>query len=450
MSQTHQEQYSLIIEDCSLLTGEGQILPHQDIAVRDSRIAWIGLHRSDERVMADQRIDGSRTLAIAGLIDAHTHISQQLMRGILTNEYPVLYLRFNLPFERNLTAQEMQVSAELASLEMIRSGITSFADAGSEYIEQILPVLSSSGLRGALSRPTSDIGEHLPAGSLNRIEDALKINEDLYHRVKAEGGGLLDFFFQFRSARSCSPALITAMVDMAHQHDAGIHAHISEYPESTLYSLSEFGMREIAYLDSIEALGDNVLAAHCIHLSEGDINILAKRNVNVVHCPRSNLGKGITKTPQLLSSGVSVGFGTDGSAHAGLNLFREMTAFKYSQAAAWGAPYLDYQVANPKILMQMLFSGGARALRREHQIGSLEVGKEADIALINLDKPHILPTYNLLNTLVETVDISDITDLFVAGKALMRNRCVLTLDEEGIQYRAKKASEVMKSRMNWT
>ncbi len=175
----------------------------------------------------------------------------------------------------------------------------------------------------------------------------MKINDDLYQFVKEEGEGRFDFFFQFRSARSCSKELITAMVAAARQRDAGIHAHISEYPESTLFALREFGMREIEYLDSIGALGDNFLAAHCIQLSESDIRILAERGVHVVHCPRSNLGKGITKTPQLIASGVSVGLGTDGAAHAGLNMFREMTAFKYSQAAVWGAPYMDYQVANP-------------------------------------------------------------------------------------------------------
>ncbi len=449
MNQTDREHYDLVIEDCTLLSSDYEILSHQDIAFSGSRIARISDHSSEKRLAGRQYIDGSRSLAIPGLIDAHTHIAQQLMRGVLTNEYPVLYLRFNLPFEMNLGAEEMKISAELASLEMIRSGITSFADAGSDYIEETLPILAASGLRGALTRPSSDIGEHLPPGSLSRIEDALNINDDLYRMVKEEGKGNLDFFFQFRSARSCSQKLITAMVDRARQYDAGIHAHISEYPESTLYSLREFGMREIEYLDSLEALGSNFLAAHCIQLSDNDIRILAERGVNVVHCPRSNLGKGITRTPQLLASGVSVGFGTDGSAHAGLNLFREMTAFKYSQAAAWGAPYLDYQVANPKQLMEMMGRGGARALRRADRIGSLEEGREADVALINLDQPHISPTFNLLNTLVETVDISDITDLFVAGKAVMRNKEVLTLDEESILHRSRKASEVMRSRMKW-
>lgn len=440
--------YDLVIEDCSLLSASYTIEEHQDIAIKGTQIALIRSH-GEQRLSAKEYIDGSRSLAIPGLIDAHTHIAQQLMRGVLTNEFPVLYLRFNLPFETNLTAQEMKVSTELASLEMIRSGITSFADAGSEYIEEILPILTASGLRGALTRPSSDIGEHLPGKALSRIEDALKINDDLYHLINEEGEGRFDFFFQFRSARSCSRDLIEAMVDKARQYDAGIHAHISEYPESTLYSLREFGMREIEYLDSIGALGNNFLAAHCIQLSDGDIRILADRDVHVVHCPRSNLGKGITKTPQLIGSGVSVGFGTDGSAHAGLNMFREMTAFKYSQAAAWGAPYLDYQVANPAQLLQMLTMGGAAALRKEKVIGSLEAGKEADIALINLDKPHITPTYNLLNTLVETVDISDITDLFVAGKAVMRAGEVLTLDEEAILHRSRKAGEMMRERMNW-
>lgn len=442
------QKLDLVIGDCTLLTPQFELLPHMDICIAGKHIVQIDKH-SQERKTATEYVDGGNKLAIPGLIDAHTHISQQLMRGVLTNEYPVLYLRFNLPFENQLTVEDMQISTELACLEMIKSGITAFADAGSDHIEQILPILRASSLRGVLSRPTSDIAENLPPGRVDTLEDAVRISTDLYTMVKESGNEQLAYFFQFRSVRSCSKALVKAMVEKAHEYNTGLHAHISEYPESTLACLNQFGMREIEYLDSIEALGSNLLAAHCIQLSDNDIRLLAKRGVHVIHCPRSNLGKGITKTPQLLGSGVPVGFGTDGSAHAGLNLFREMTAFKYSQAVAWGVPYCDYQVANPKTLMEMATINSAKALLQEKRIGSLEVGKEADIALVDLDKPHITPTFNLLNTLVETVDASDINDLFIAGRSVMRNREVLSLDEERILHRAQQAKERMKARMNW-
>ncbi len=144
--------YDLVIEDCSLLSPDYTIKTHQDIAFTGTQIALIQSH-TDQRLTATEYLDGSRSLAMPGLIDAHTHISQQLMRGVLTNEFPVLYLRFNLPFETRLTAKEMTVSSELAALEMIRSGITAFADAGADYIEEILPHPESFRSEGSADTP---------------------------------------------------------------------------------------------------------------------------------------------------------------------------------------------------------------------------------------------------------------------------------------------------------
>lgn len=441
----------LIIDNCTLLNPDYSFSEDMSIAVQNGKIQCIDKKENLSKEFSEtaECIDAEGKLAMPGLIDGHTHISQQLMRGVLANEFPVLYQRFNMPFENVLNREDMKVSAELAAVEMIKSGITAFADAGSDYLETVVPVIEQSGLRAVLTRPSSDIGDHLPAGRVDTTADAVHKSLELYRAVNGAGNGRIQFWFQYRSARSCSKELITAMVGHARDYQTGLHAHLSEYPESNLKALQEFGMREIEYLDSLDALGSNFLAAHCIQISDHDIRILAERGVHVVHCPRSNLGKGVTKTPQLLGAGVSVGLGTDGTAHAGLNLFREMTAFRYSQAAFWGAPYCDYQVANSRELIDMVTMGGARALLLDERIGSLEVGKEADLILIDIDKPHIQPTHNLLNTLTETVDISDITDLFVRGAVVMRNRELLTLDEERIAAESKTAAADAAKRVGW-
>jgi 5-methylthioadenosine/S-adenosylhomocysteine deaminase len=180
-----------------------------------------------------------------------------------------------------------------------------------------------------------------------------------------------------------------------------------------------------------------LLAAHSILVNERDLEILNNRNAKIVHCPRSNLGKGFTKTPQMLGLGMSVGLGTDGTAHSGLSMFKEMTAFRHSQIAQWGVPYFDSSVMPTKTLLEMATLGGAKAVQLDDQIGTLEIGKKADFIMINIDQPHIIPTHNLLNTLTETVETNDIVDVIVNGKILMENRVVKSIDEEKLMFEAK-------------
>jgi len=188
----------------------------------------------------------------------------------------------------------------------------------------------------------------------------------------------------------------------------------------------------------LNALGPNFLSAHSISLSEREISLIKEHDVKVVTCPRSNFGKGFPKTPQLLNMGITVGFGTDGTAHAGLSLFNEIKAFRSATMAYWGVPIYDPTVMPAKTLIQMVTMGGARALLLDREIGTLEVNKKADIVLINLEQPHISPTHNLLNTLAEAVNSNDVEDVIINGKPVMINRNLITLDEEKIMYESKK------------
>ena len=451
MSEEKKIPCDILIHGASVLYPDLTIAEGRSIAVAGGTIIEIG--KADvlrERYSAKTLLEGAGRLAMPGFVDGHTHISQQLLRGMLTDEYPVLYLRFNLPYENRLTADDMRICTELSCLEMIKSGITSFADAGADYLEQTASIIDEAGLRAVLTRPSSDTGAHLPKGRTDSIDTILAESEALYRAIDGMGEGRIRFWFQFRSIASCSDELIRAIVEKAFEHGTGLHAHISEYPETNLNSLRKHGMRELAYLEKLGALGPNFLAAHCIQLSNDDIRMLKEHDVKVVHCPRSNLGKAVTKTPQLLGEGISVGFGTDGTAHSGLSMFREMTAFRHSQVVHWGVPYCDYDVMNTGMLLRMATMGGARALQQENRIGSLEVGKQADIILIDIDQPHILPTHNLLNTLTESVETGDIRDVIIDGKLVMREREVLTLDEGRILAEGKQRIRKIAKNNDWS
>ena len=440
----------LLLQNCSVLQADYSISEQMSIAVLDGTIVEIGTAEAlSAKYQAVQVLRGEGKLAMPGMIDGHTHISQQLLRGKLSDEYPVLYLRFNLPYENRLDAQDMRICTELACLEMIKGGITTFSDAGADFLEEVTPVIVDSGLRAVLTRPSSDMGEHLPAGRKDSTAQALKKSEEMYRAVHGMGEGRISVFFQFRSVSSCTEALIRGMVELAREYETGIHTHMSEYPNSNLHCLQTYGMREVEYLDSIGAFEPHFVAAHGIQLSEEDIQIFSRNEVNVVHCPRSNLGKGVTKTPQLLSHGVEVAFGTDGTAHAGLSMFREMTAFKHSQMIQWGVPYCDYRVMSAKRLLKILLEGGARALGFGSELGALEPGKKADFITIDLDQVHISPTHSIVNTLTESVDVGDVRDMVVDGKLIMHEREVLTLDEERIMTEASEALKRVAQNNNW-
>ena len=440
----------IIIKQTSMLTEDYSIQEEVSIVLAGGKIIEIGNYDDIiEKYQPMTVIQGKGKLAMPGFVDGHTHISQQLLRGKLSDEYPVLYLRFNLPYENKLSKDDMRVCTELSCLEMIKSGITTFADAGADYLYQTAQIIEKSGMRAAITRPSSDQGAHLPSGRIHSIDTILKENEELYRSINGMGEGRIKFWFQFRSIASCSDKLIISIADKAREYNTGIHTHISEYPESNLNCLRDHGMRELGYLEKLKVLGPSFLAAHCIQLSDTDIHILQRNDVKVVHCPRSNLGKAVTKTPQLLGQGISVGFGTDGTAHSGLSMFREMTAFRHSQIVHWGVPYCDYDVMDSKRLMSIATMGGARALQLSDKIGSIVIGKQADIILIDIQQPHISPTHNLLNTLTEAVETGDIKDVIIDGKIVMRDRKVLTLDEERILFEGNKKIREIAKNNNW-
>jgi len=443
------QKCDLLINNCILMTEDFEFLEDVDLAVNDGKIIAIGKEMASQ-YDAKECIDAANKLAMPGLIDGHTHLSQQLLRGMISDEYPIIYRRFNMPLESKLTSEDVSLSVKLGCLEMIRAGTTAFADAGCNHMEHFVNAVEESGLRATVTRATSDKGESLPANMIESTEEGIKESEKFYRNFNNRGQGRIKAWFQFRSLASCTDELIKSLSNLARQHGTGIHTHISEYSESVLYSLRTHGIREIEYLNQLDALGENLLAAHCLLISENDIRILARSKTKVVHCPRSNLGKVVAKTPSLLSHGVSVGLGTDGTAHSGLSIFREMTAFRHSQIVTNGVPYLDFNVMNSKMLIELATMGSARALMQEDEIGSLRVGKKADIILIDLAKPHITPTHNILNTITETVTTGDISDSIVDGKILMSNYEIKSLDEERIMYEAGKVIGRINQVNGWT
>lgn len=390
-----------------------------------------------EEFCAAETIGGENLLWMPGLVDGHMHTGQQLLKGAVLDELPMIWTRIMLPFESTLTSEKMRLSAGLAALEMIKNGTTGFIDAGSYYMEEAARVYQQSGLRGALSHSSMDQG-NFPNSIRQTTEEVLETEDRLFDEF--HGKGNLKIFYSLRALMNCSQELIEKTAARASQRGTFFQAHMNEYAGEVNYTLEKYKMRPVEYLDSINALSDRFVAAHGIMLSPQERALLTENGGKVVHCPFSNCGKGVPNTPDLLERGISVGLGTDGAAHGGLSLWNEMKIFRSVMNAFWGVKNADPAVMPAKKILEIATRNGAIALGEE-QSGLLKEGFKADMISINWDQPQLFATNNRVNTLLECVCGNDVQDSIVNGKILMRNRQVQTVDEEKIMWQAKEYFE---------
>lgn len=443
----HKINTDIIIKNCTMLTENYRVIENKSIVIKDSRILDIDdVEIIDEKYNGNEILMGTGKLFMPGLVDAHAHTSQQLLRGRIMDEHPMIWKRIMVPYESNLTEEDISISAQLSCLEMIKSGTTSFADAGGMHMHKVGETVIEAGLRAAITYSTMDNDDSLPSNMVFTEKEAIDRNIRLYEEFHNLGDGRLQVWFSLRTLISCTPSLIVNIFNTAKEFNTGVHAHMNEYPNEINFCLENYQKRPIEYLESLGVLGPNFLSAHTILISENEIDILKNYNVKVVHCPISNLGKGIHKTPRLLQSKIPVGFGTDGTAHAGMSLFNEIKVFRSAMHVSLGVPIADPLIMPAEKLLEIVTLGGAKAILNEDDLGVLKMGKKADLISIDLDQPHIMPSHNLINTLVEAVNHTDVRDMIVDGKIIMKNREALTLDEEKIMFMSKSAMKDIANR----
>ena len=422
------ENYDIVIKNCQVLQPDMTISGECSVAIKDSWIRKIG---SAEEIAAAgtaaQTLDGKGKLLMPGLVDGHTHTCQQLLRGRVADEYPMIWTRFLVPFESNLQPEDSYVSGQLACLEMIKNGTTAFAESGGVHMDRVADAVIESGMRAAIAKSTMDMGNAITGAMKETAQEAIDNTIDLYKRYQGAGDGRIDIWFAIRQVMTCSRELISMVGENAKKYHTGIHAHLCEHKDEVSFCLQNYKKRPAQFLEEMGILGPNLLTAH----------IMAERGVKIIHCPRANLANhGFPKTPQILEAGASVGLGCDGAAPSNLDLFDEIKVLRYAMIGYWGLPSFNPVVMPCAKLLEMATQGGANAIGHGDILGTVEEGKKADLILLNIDQPHILPTQNLLNTIVDAASSHDVTDSIINGKLVMKDREVLTLDEEKIMFEA--------------
>ncbi len=392
-----------------------------DIYLQDDKIAGIG--EAPEEFSQDQVIDGTDRLAIPGLINAHTHSYMALLRNVADDLPFEDWLFKNIePIEDKLEPEDAYWGACLAILEMIKSGTTCFSDM-QMHIHQTSKAAAESGMRAVISRGLVGSGDN-EAGQI-RLKEAYEEKEAWKDCDR------LTFFLGPHAPYSCDEDFQRIVAKEAAKNHMGVHIHLSESRNEAENIRRQYGASPIALAKRAGLFDGLAVAAHCVHVDEDDLNILKKCQVSVITNPASNmkLGNGFAPVPDMLKKGINVCIGTDGAAsNNSLNMFHEMNLLGLIHKGAREKA----DCVSAREIFRMATLNGAKALGMEQKTGSIEIGKKADLAILNLRTPSMTPRNDLLAGLCYSANGSEVETVIIDGKIVMENRRILTLDEERI------------------
>jgi len=428
------ESADLIVTGATIVSmdGERHVWKEGALAVKADTIVDVG---ASPDVLAKydstQKIDAAGKLLIPGLINGHTHIPMVLMRGLIDDVTLDDWLRkYIFPAEaRNVTEEYVRWGSRLALAEMIRSGTTTFADM--YYFEDAeAEETKAAGLRGFLGETWIDF----PAPD-NKTNAEMSAYTERFLK-KWQGDSLIHAAVAPHSIYTCSEKTLKDAAAMARRYRAPILIHVAEMRKEFVDSIEKNGATPVQYLERIELLGPDVLAAHCIWTDYTDMKILAERQVGCVHNPSSNmmLASGVAPVVDQRAAGVRVGLGTDGPSGSNndLDIMEEMDLASKLQKTN----RVDPRALGAKGAFEMATIEGARALHMEKEIGSLETGKKADFVILNLSVPNAVPMFDVYSQLVYALKASEVETVFVGGKPVMKDGKVLTVDEAKAMARA--------------
>ena len=443
---------SILIHHGIVLTVDPDDKVIQDgfVFIDGDRIVSVGSGKDRLPRNADVIIDAEQSLIVPGFINAHAHLTDSLVRSLGADIPLLAWLeRLIWPFFAEADVQEICAGAMLGCLESIKSGTTtvienyySSKDAKAN-IDGLAEAVGTSGLRVALVRGYHDNPKMTWDIFVEDIGELLIEYERIIETWNGTAGGRLMTLLGPVDPLSSTPQSIKAVNDLARQYDVGMHTHVAETESVTKLIKEQYGARYVTMLNSLEVLGPHFSSAHAVWLDEEEMDILAERNSPVVHCPVSNmyLGAGIAPVPEMLSRGITVALGTDGACcNNTLDMFETVKVASLLHKA----DRCDPSALSAREVIRMGTINGARLLGLEHEIGSIEVGKKADLILVKVDSSHTIPTFDPYATLVYSCRSSDVDTVIVDGNILMEGRAIQAFDEGSVLQEAQqRATEIV-------
>ena len=436
---------SLLIRGGLVLTlNDAWDIVEGDVSIRDGRIAAIGPHLTGHH---DRIIEARGGYVLPGLIQTHIHLCQTLFRGYADDLALMDWLRSRVwPMEAAHTPASLRAATRLATTELLCSGTTSVLTMETVHDSDVVfEAVAESGLRATIGKCMMDFDAQVP----KRLQEETQhsIDESVAIRARWDGAanGRLHAAFAPRFAVSCSRELLEAVASLSDQHHALVHTHASESREEIAIVQEQTGARtNIEYLASVRLASPHLCAAHCVWVDDRDQQLLADHDIKVMHCPGSNLklGSGIAPVPEMRARGITVSLGADGAAcNNRLDMFEEMRL-----AAVLQAMRKEPGILPARDVLWMATRAGARTLGLEDEIGSLEVGKRADVIVVDRDRPHLTPGPDPYSTLVYAVRGSDVRTTVVDGELLVDEFTPVRVDRAEIAVQAREAALALAKR----
>lgn len=434
------------------------VIENGAIVVQADRIAAVG--PAEELLVKypdSKKIDLKGQIVMPGLISLHVHLAQSLLRTAADDLALIEWLCHRVwKMQGNFTEEDGYVAAQLTIAEMLKSGTTTFVE--SLFAERYgfggaVQAVVESGIRGCLGKVVMDQPRYATQEGITMhpglVEDERSLDNavECFEKYDGAGEGRVEVWFGARTPGGVSEDLYRSMVKVAREKNIGVTMHCAEVKADREFFASK-GHSPMTYCQELGLLAPRTVLAHMVHLDDNDIEILGQSGASVAHCPTSNakLGSGVARVKELLEANVTVGLGCDGCpCNNVMDLLQEMKLASLLPKAIHG----DTLLVPAKKVIEMATINGARALGKEHEIGSLEVGKKADFITINLtDKLYSQPMRDPVSMVVYIATGADVDNVIVDGKLVIQDRQLLTMDEKDIIRKANIHGEAVRSRAN--
>lgn len=444
----------LIIDGWQVVTmnDHRDIIRNGAVAVRDGRIVAVDKASTvHAEFTAERTIGGDRFVVTPGMVNSHIHITgEPLTRGYVPDDTPFVENVFMwlCPLYSVYTAAEERLSAQLAAVEMLKSGTTSFLEAGTiRFLDEVVDGLVEVGIRGRVGRWVWDLPPE-PSVYQQRTDEAVDHLRSQLDRYPAGPDDRVGAWSILVGHTTCSDPLWLAARELATEHGTGFSFHMSPAMLDPDGFIAEFGQRPMVHLAELGVLGPDVVMTHCVQVDDREVAIIAETGAHVAHCPTTALkvSYGVTqvgKMPEMDMAGINIGIGTDGNNAAN---YSDLMRATYLVAGLFKDARQDPQMFPAERAYEMATLGGAAALRLGDHIGSLEVGKHADVVLHDTDRPEWRPLLNVMNQLVWSADGRGVHTVVVGGEVVVADGRMTTIDESALYAEAQRMGEAITTR----
>lgn len=413
------------------MNGAGQVFDGGSVLVENDKIIAVGI--VDERLVKPDaeviELDGKYVLP--GFVNTHVHTSQQISRGVGDDVDFKTWLHERMwPFESNMTEEDSYISTLMCCLELIKSGVTSFAEPGGQFVSGMCRAVAEAGIRGKLAKSVMDCGDGLPEIWHKTADEELETQLEDFKKFHNTADGRVQVWFGLRTIFNNTDDVIVRTKALADKYGVGVHMHVAEAKSEIEYTKEIYGEPTVTHLNRLGVLDKNLLAVHTVWLTNEEVALFKEHDVKVSHNPASAMRVlGFAKIPRMLNEGICVSIGTDGASSSNrMDMVDEMWLTSLIHKG-WR---LDSTVVPSQDILKMATINGARALLDDKIYGSIEVGKKADLIIINPFGPSMMPVNDKIAALVTAMHSSNIESSMCDGRWIMRDRKVLTLDEEMI------------------